>query len=153
LALRPDVLIAATQAGSLGNCLPDPVSRRAERVRPADMIHALWGEIGTKPMSAKGQDGVREEIAKLLASGLQTKTEPFPETDKEFSEILSELREVAPGDLETKLVIAGFLDHPFGEEQYRCLECMYYLVHRKWCDLPELALPVEPEWWCRLWRI
>jgi hypothetical protein len=30
---------------------------------------------------------------------------------------------------------------------------MYYMVHSKCCDLPELALPVEPDWWCRLWRI
>jgi hypothetical protein len=30
---------------------------------------------------------------------------------------------------------------------------MYFLVHRKWCDLPELSVPVEAEWWCRLWRI
>jgi hypothetical protein len=35
----------------------------------------------------------------------------------------------------------------------RCQECMYYLVHRKWCDLPELFVPVEPDWYCRLWRI
>jgi hypothetical protein len=32
------------------------------------------------------------------------------------------------------------------------MECMYFVVHRKWCELPELAWPVEPEWWCRLWR-
>ncbi len=49
-------------------------------------------------------------------------------------------------------MIGGFTDHPYGEDQMRCLECMYYLVHRKWCDLPELAVPVEPDWWCRLWR-
>lgn len=92
-------------------------------------------------------------IGDMLAGGLATQTEPFPETQKEFAEILDELRALEPGDLKSKLVIGGFLDHPYGEENQRCLECMYFLVHRKWCDLPELAVPVEGHWWCRLWRI
>lgn len=104
-------------------------------------------------MSVADDDAVRAGIAELLAHGLKTTTEPFPETEKEFGGILNELRALDPKDLESKLVIGGFVNHPFGEEQYRCMECMYYLVHRKWCDLPELAVPVEPEWWCRLWRI
>jgi hypothetical protein len=104
-------------------------------------------------MSVMQDDADRAKIGELLATGLVTKTEPFPETDKEFSAILNELRALDPKDLKSKLVIGGFVDHPYGEEQYRCMECMYYLVHRKWCDLPELAVPVEPEWWCRLWRI
>ena len=104
-------------------------------------------------MSVADDDAVRAEIAELLAAGLKTKTEPFPETEKEFGAILNELRALDPKDLKSKLIIGGFVNHPFGEEQYRCMECMYYLVHRKWCDLPELAVPVEPEWWCRLWRI
>jgi hypothetical protein len=92
-------------------------------------------------------------IAKLLADGLVTQTEPFPETDKAFGDILAELRQLAPDDVKGRLVIAGFVDHPYGPDHQRCMECMYYLVHRRWCDLPELAVPVEPEWWCRLWRI
>jgi len=99
------------------------------------------------------RDQKLEAIAKLLADGLETQVEPFPETDKEFAGILLELRQLAPDDLEGKLVIGGFLDHPYGEDKQRCMECMYYLVHRKWCDLPELAVPVEADWWCRLWRI
>jgi hypothetical protein len=104
-------------------------------------------------MTMQTTDDVLAKISALLASGLQTKTEPFPETEKEFGEILKELRALDPADLKSKLIIGGFLNHPYGEEQCRCLECMYYLVHRKWCDLPELAVPVEAEWWCRLWRI
>jgi len=92
-------------------------------------------------------------IAELLRDGLVTQTEPFPETDKQFAEILVQLRQAPRDDLRRKLVIAGFVDHPYGPEQQRCTECMYFLVHRKWCDLPELAVPVEPHWWCRLWRI
>ena len=49
----------------------------------------------------------------------------------------------------------GFTDHTIEVEDIEqpCDTCMYYLVHRKFCELPELMLPVEPEWSCRLWRI
>jgi hypothetical protein len=104
-------------------------------------------------MSADESSRLLEQITSLLAGGLKTQTEPFPEDDKQFSEIAKQLRELSPDDLKSKLVVGGFINHPYGEEQYRCMECMYYLVHRKWCDLPELAVPVEPDWWCRLWRI
>ena len=98
-------------------------------------------------------DALRDKIGRLMANGLETKTEPFPENNLEFEEVLVELRDLEPDSLEEKLVISGFVDKPYGEDEQRCLECMYYLVHRKWCDLPELAVPVEAEWWCRLWRI
>jgi hypothetical protein len=100
-------------------------------------------------------DDVLKKIADLLKAGLETEVEPFPETDKEFAEILTRLRQIQPGDhsLEQKLVIGGFLDRPYGPDQQRCMECMYFLVHRKWCDLPELSVPVEADLWCRLWRI
>jgi hypothetical protein len=109
-------------------------------------------------MSGSDRDSagdVLKRIADLLKGGLQTQTEPFPETDKEFAEILTVLRQIEPGNgsLEKKLVIAGFVDKPYGPERQRCMECMYFLVHRKWCDLPELSVPVEADWWCRLWRI
>ncbi len=104
-------------------------------------------------MSQREPAGLRKTIAEKLALGLRTQVEPFPETEKEFAELLSELRAIGRGDLERKLVVGGFLDHPNGPEKARCHECMYYLVNRKWCDLPEIALPVEPNWWCRFWRI
>lgn len=104
-------------------------------------------------MNAIDKDELIARMASMLASGLATLTEPFPETDKEFSDILVELRTLAPDDLKAKLVVGGFTDHPYGPDKQRCMECMYYLVHRRWCDLPELAVPVEPDWWCRLWRI
>jgi hypothetical protein len=104
-------------------------------------------------MSSNEQEALLKKIEAMMASGLKTQTEPFPETEKEFGAILNELRELAPDDLEKKLVISGFVDKPYGPDKARCMECMYYLVHRKWCDLPELAVPVEPDWWCRLWRI
>ena len=92
-------------------------------------------------------------IEDLLKEGLETKVEPFPETDREFAAILDELRALSADELRAKLVISGWLLKPYGEDQMRCQECMYFLVHRRWCDLPELNLPAEPEWWCRLWRI
>jgi len=104
-------------------------------------------------MPGRVEDTLLQTIAKVLADGLKTQVEPFPETDREFADILTQLRQLDPKDLKGKLVIAGFVDHPYGPDKQRCMECMYFLVHRKWCDLPELAVPVDPEWWCRLWRI
>jgi hypothetical protein len=92
-------------------------------------------------------------IGELLESGIETIVEPFPETEKEFLEIVGQLRRLDPTDLEGKLVISGFLNKPYGPDKLRCMECINFLVNRKWCDLPELAVPVEPEWYCRLWRI
>lgn len=99
------------------------------------------------------ENGLRRKIEQMLADGLKTQTEPFPETEKEFAQLLMQLRELPANDLKGKLVISGFTNKPYGPDQMRCQECMYYLVHRKWCDLPELAVPVEADWWCRLWRI
>lgn len=96
---------------------------------------------------------LRVRIGKMLSSGLKTQTEPFPENDREFAAILAELAKLKADDVEGRLVIGGFTHYPYGPDKMRCQECMYYLVHRKWCDLPELALPVEADWWCRLWRI
>ena len=104
-------------------------------------------------MTSEKEASLRARIGKMLADGLKTRTEPFPETDREFGELLTELRELQPDDLKGKLVLSGFADHPYGPDLMRCQECMYYLVHRKWCDLPELAVPVEADWFCRLWRI
>jgi hypothetical protein len=104
-------------------------------------------------MNTKDQTETLYRIAELLEGGLQTEVEPFPETEKEFAEIVARLRALEPQDLKGKLVIGGFLDRPWGRDKLRCMECINFLVNRKWCDLPELALPVKPEWYCKLWRI
>lgn len=104
-------------------------------------------------MTAEKEAALRARVGKTLADGLKTRTEPFPETDREFGRLLAELRGLQADDLKGKLVLSGFADHPYGPDQMRCQECTYYLVHRKWCDLPELAVPVEADWYCRLWRI
>ncbi len=72
------------------------------------------------------RDGQLKIIAAMLASGLATDVEPFPETEKEFADILTQLRQLEPGDLKSKLVIGGFVDHPYGPEKQRCMECMYF---------------------------
>ena len=102
-----------------------------------------------------GKDHARvlEQIREMLSNGLSTQTEPFPEDATHFAQILDELRALEPDDLEGRLVIGGFTDYPYGPDKMRCQECIYFLVHRKWCDLPELSVPVEPDWWCRLWKI
>jgi hypothetical protein len=101
----------------------------------------------------KDTETLLKEIEERLDKGLLTQTEPFPKTEKEFAEILDQLRALGDDDVESCLVVSGFVNHPYGPEQQRCQECIYYLVHRKWCDIPEVSLPCKPDWWCRLWRI
>jgi hypothetical protein len=107
---------------------------------------------GVAPSKADHETLVRM-IEDLLREGLETKVEPFPETDREFAMILDRLRRLSADQLAEKLVESGWKLTPHGEDRMRCQECMYFLVHRRWCDLPELNLPAEPDWYCRLWRI
>ncbi|HMB74775.1 MAG TPA: hypothetical protein VKN76_00110, partial [Kiloniellaceae bacterium] len=95
----------------------------------------------------------RDEIAGLLKDGLEAEVWPRAESSEMVNEIVARLR--AAGDLAEKLKIAGFTDHTVEAEglEQPCETCMYYLVHRKFCELPELMLPVVPQWSCRLWRI
>lgn len=104
-------------------------------------------------MNGEQKNALLQDMAQRMRNGLSTQTEPFPETEKEFAAILDQLRKLDPGNIEAKMVISGFADKPYGPDKQRCMECMYYLVHREWCDLPELAVPVDANWWCRLWRI
>jgi hypothetical protein len=105
--------------------------------------------------SSPEDDQLRSDIEASLASGLKTEVWPRAETAEMVNAFVARLRSEAADDLEKKLVIAGFTDHTIemDELEQLCETCMYYLVHRKFCDLPELMLPVEPHWSCRLWRI
>ncbi len=96
----------------------------------------------------------REEIRALLASGLKTEVFPRADTHDEVQDIIARLR-ASDGSITSRLVIGGLTDHTIehGGLEQPCETCMYYLVHRKYCELPELDCPVEPEWSCRLWRI
>jgi hypothetical protein len=99
-------------------------------------------------------DAEREQIRALLAGGLNTEVFPRADTHEEILEIVGRLR-ASDGSLQSRLVIGGFTDHTIehGGLEQPCETCMYYLVHRKFCELPELACAVEPQWSCRLWRI
>lgn len=95
----------------------------------------------------------RGEIRSLLANGLGTEVYPRADTHEEVQELVGRLQ--THRHLESRLVIAGFSLHPVHhhEIEQSCRSCMYYLIRRRHCALPELDLPVEPDWSCRLWRI
>ncbi len=97
----------------------------------------------------------RKAIATTLASDLKTEVWPRAETGDQVNSIVSRLQQEAGDDLEKKLIIAGFTNYTIEVEDFEqpCETCMYFKVHARFCDLPELMLPVEPEWSCRLWRI
>jgi hypothetical protein len=96
----------------------------------------------------------REAIRTMLAGGLITEVFPRADTHEQVLAITRELQEEGR-DLEAKLRIGGFTLLPVehGGMSQICRTCMYYHTRRKWCVLPELDVPVEPEWSCRLWRI
>ena len=102
-----------------------------------------------------GLNLLRLRIGVLLEGGLKTTLEPFPRTHVEFQNLLDELGQLDRQDLINRLDLGGFAPRPMDIDgiTQRCQECIYYLRHRKWCDLPELPVPVEPNWWCRLWKM
>ena len=98
---------------------------------------------------------LRQMISEKLADGFETEVFPRAETSEMGLQISEKLRLDAAEDLDQKLKIGGFTNYTVEIDGFEqpCETCMYYLVHRKFCALPELMLPVEPEWSCRLWRI
>lgn len=105
--------------------------------------------------SSPEDDALRDKIGKILANGLETEVWPRAETSEMVIDMINRLRVEAGDDLEKRLAIGGFTDHTITADDMEqpCETCMYYLIHRKYCVLPELDVPVEPEWSCRLWRI
>ena len=98
---------------------------------------------------------LRKEIQTVLKSDLKVELEPRAYTHSQILEVVSRLQSVETNDYKTKLQIAGFTLTPWGkdDDEQACETCMYYKVHQKFCEIPELMLPVEPEWSCRIWRI
>lgn len=97
---------------------------------------------------------IRDEIRVLLVGGLKTEILPRADSHEAVQAIVSRLK-AAGNELKTKLVLGGFTLEPVEHEglEQLCETCMYYKVHRRYCELPELDVPVEPQWSCRLWRI
>lgn len=106
-------------------------------------------------VSSAEDDALRAEIAEKLTGGLETEVWPRAETSEMVNDIVGRLKTEAGDDLTKKLVVAGVTDHVIEADDLEqpCETCMYFLVHRHFCELPELMLPVEPDWSCRLWRI
>lgn len=61
----------------------------------------------------------------------------------------------ATSDAKEKMIVAGLIRRPMSEgaTKQECSTCIYFLPNHAFCDLPELQFPVDPDWWCRLWRI
>jgi hypothetical protein len=99
-------------------------------------------------------DAKRDQIRSLLSAGLGTEAFPRADTHEQVQDIVGRLQEQGK-DLPAKLIIGGFLLSPVDHNEVvqSCQSCMYFLVRRRHCALPELDLPVEPDWSCRLWRI
>jgi hypothetical protein len=106
-------------------------------------------------MATSDDDALRAQLASLLEGSLETEHTERAYDSEAVNNIVGRLRRVAKDDLTTKLKVAGFTARPYEADDISqaCETCMYYLRHRKYCELPELDIPVEPRWACRLWRI
>jgi hypothetical protein len=91
-----------------------------------------------------GVESLRGEIQFLLEGGLQTEVFPRADTHEEVQSIVGRLKSAGSG-LKAKLVTGGFTLKPatHGDIEPPCDTCMYYEVHQRFCELPELNVPVE----------
>lgn len=110
-------------------------------------------------LSTPADDALRHRIATLLSGALNPPWTERALTQETFDAIVRALQDLRTDDLVGKLVIGGFTlkpyvlpDDPDGIE-HSCATCLYYERHRRFCNLPELMLPVEAEWSCIVWRI
>ena len=110
-------------------------------------------------MPAVEEDLLRQNLKSLLEQGLPTEVEPRAYTSEEINAIVHRLQSLGSEQYREKIQIAGFTVNPYqlpdGDEDIvqSCETCMYFGTHRRFCELPELELPVEKDWSCRLWRI
>ena len=109
-------------------------------------------------MGADADAGLRENLLARLNSGLSTEWQQRAYTSEEVNRVVARLQQIPAQDYAAKLTVAGFTPAPFQapddpELEQGCSTCMYFERNRQFCNLPELKLPVMPEWSCRLWRI
>jgi len=104
-----------------------------------------------EPESPDEHEPQRDQIAELVGS-LETDWQRRADETERFRQVVRALRGVT---LPEKLRIAGFTLHPVEHDGFEqaCETCMYYLVHRRWCELPEIDLPVRAQWSCNVWRV
>jgi hypothetical protein len=101
---------------------------------------------------------LREELGRLLEGGLETGWHERAYTTEAVDAVVRRLRAVNRADYRALLSIGGFTAAAYRSPQdedleQACSTCMYFERNRQFCNLPELALPVKPEWSCVLWRI
>ncbi len=108
-------------------------------------------------MEEANPDLVRNRLARFIDDGLKTEWPERAYTSDAVCSVVARLQSLSPDDEVGKLRVAGFTLQPYvdAEEEISqaCETCMYYIIHQQFCNLPELQLPVRPEWSCRLWRI
>lgn len=109
-------------------------------------------------MGAADDAKLRAQLAELLSGGLQTEWKRRAYTSQEVNQVVARLQQIPREDYASKLKVAGVTTQPYRppedtELEQGCSTCMYFERNRQYCDLPELALPVRPEWSCVLWRI
>jgi hypothetical protein len=99
-------------------------------------------------------EALRQKVWKYLDVGLVTEVEPRADNLEAAQAILDRLHPLSR-DIIGKMTVAGFYEAPVdhGGIEQSCETCVYFQVHRRFCELPEIALPVEAHWSCRLWRI
>jgi hypothetical protein len=100
----------------------------------------------------------RRAIEDALSNGLATDWPSRAYDDADVRRVVAALQAVPADAVNDKLRIAGFTLEPYAhpdmpEIEQACHTCMYFEPHRRWCNLPELELGVEPQWSCILWRI
>jgi hypothetical protein len=101
-------------------------------------------------------DALREKLGKMLVEGLETDWKTRAYDSQAVSKVIGQLEQLDHDNWEQKLIVGGFTNFPYGEGEeieQSCATCMYYLKHRKYCELPSLDCPVEPEWSCIVWRV
>src|SRR4051812_3491815 len=103
-------------------------------------------------------DAQRRSIEHALRAGLVTNWRQRAYTQADVRRVTDALQALPRGQLEEQLRVAGLTLHPYAdgeapEIEQACRTCMYYESHRRYCNLPELELGVEPDWSCVLWRI
>lgn len=130
-----------------------------ENILTAVALDHMSPQAMAKIVSDTGYDILRHLIDELLAGeALAVPDTNLLKNDAAFSQVIRELRGLEADDLVSLLQVGGFANHSMDDDEdpemiYRCQECIYYLTNRRWCDLPELPVPVEPEWYCRLWKV
>jgi hypothetical protein len=104
-------------------------------------------------------DTIRNTLQGLLDSGLETEWRQRAYSSDEVNRAVARLQQLDKADYAGKLHVGGFTTAPYTPEEddsgvsQSCATCMYYETHRRYCNLPELDLPVKAEWSCILWRI